>query len=69
MAVVKNKTTPRGREFWSHVESIASQAPNSERVSMRRSAEDLLQSAGDGPNKDALSCAGESDNEESSPGR
>ena len=25
MALVKNKTTERGREFWSHVESIADQ--------------------------------------------
>jgi hypothetical protein len=40
MAVVKNKTTQRGQEFWSHVESIASQVRSSESVSIRRSTVD-----------------------------
>jgi hypothetical protein len=40
MAVVKNKTTQRGQEFWSHVESIASQVRSSESVPIRRSTVD-----------------------------
>lgn len=40
MAVVKNKTTERGREFWSHVESIASQVRNSERIDLKLSNAD-----------------------------
>jgi hypothetical protein len=40
MAVVKNKTTQRGQEFWSHVESIASQVRSSESAPTRRSTMD-----------------------------
>jgi hypothetical protein len=40
MAVVKNKTTQRGREFWSHVESIASQVRSGESVPIKRSTVD-----------------------------
>jgi hypothetical protein len=35
MAVVKNKTTERGQEFWSHVETIASQVRSTQGANMR----------------------------------
>jgi hypothetical protein len=67
MAVVKNKTTERGREFWSHVESIASQVRSSEQVCLKRSTGDgSFQSAGSGSNENVLNCSSESDDAEGS---
>jgi hypothetical protein len=40
MAVVKNKTTERTREFWSHVESIAEQVRCNEAARFSRTRAD-----------------------------